>query len=610
MSSLVRDPICGMPVERGAPMSATSGGERLYFCSELCRREFLARGAAPASEDARSARRIAYFSMEVAFDPTVPTYAGGLGVLAADALRSAADLRVPMLAVTLVHRRGYFGQRLGPEGQQIEARSAWRPESILASLGQVASIEIQGRQVHVGAWQYDVVGSGGYRVPIILLDTDLDGNDPQDREITAQLYGGDPQYRLTQELVLGLAGPRALRALGYSAIQKIHLNEGHAALAAVEMLREALRCGAGLSEALAGVRRRCVFTTHTPVAAGHDHFPRALVEEVAGPLLDADLLSMVGGDSELNLTELALNLSASVNGVARRHGETANAMFPGRDIGAITNGVHAATWTGPAFRALFDRFIPPWREDPSLLRQAMAIPAGEVWNAHAAEKRRLISVIAERTNRVLAAPCLIAGFARRATGYKRADLVFHDLEHLRELGRGHLALVFAGKAHPSDEEGKAIIRRIHRAAEALGGDVPVVYLAGYDAELAARLVAGVDLWLNTPLPPLEASGTSGMKAALNGVPSLSTLDGWWLEGCIEGVTGWSIGDVHPSGSREEIDRRDASLLYRKLELEIMPLFFGKRAHWLEVMRSAIALNGSFFHSHRMMQQYAAGAYLS
>jgi starch phosphorylase len=602
-----------MPVATEDARSLDHEGERFFFCSELCKNAFAwnpgayVRRAHATDGSEEPVRIIAYFSMEVAADPRMPTYSGGLGVLAGDTLRSFADLRIPAIAVTLAHRKGYFAQSLDGEGRQLERPEGWAPESCLRPLPARVEVLIEGRPVRVRGWRYDVVGLGGWVIPLVLLDTDIAENAEPDRHLTDWLYGGDDRYRLAQEVVLGVGGVRMLRALGHIDIEKLHLNEGHASLAALEI--QILR---GTQQPpvwdFHDVLRRCVFTTHTPVAAGHDQFGYDLVRSVVGDLVPGDVLRMLGGEDRLNMTRLALNLSGHVNGVARRHREVSQDMFPGYDIGSVTNGVHSVTWTADAFQQLFDRHVPAWREDPTMLRQAASIPLAELLEAHGTAKRRLLDLLRDRTGRTLEAGALTVGFARRATQYKRADLIFSDLGRLRALGRaGKLQLVFAGKAHPRDGAGKDIIQRIVRAGRELGADVPVVYVENYDLELAKAIVSGVDLWLNTPRRPLEASGTSGMKAAHNGVPSLSVLDGWWIEGHVEGVTGWSIGSPSHALGGVTDDPADAEDLYAKLAL-VLQLFHGDPERWGAIMRMAIALNASFFNTHRMVHQYASSAY--
>ena len=552
---------------------------------------------------------IAYFSMEIALESHIPTYSGGLGVLAGDTLRAAADLEVPMVGVTLLHRQGYFSQRLEADGTQREELVAWSVADRLESREGVCSVEIGGRDVMVRAWRYLIRGVTGATVPVFLLDTDIPGNDPSDRGLTDRLYGGDARYRLCQELILGAGGVRMLRALGYTRVARYHMNEGHAALLALELLaEEEAHTGEPTHEAIERVKQRCVFTTHTPVPAGHDQFDLALAREVLGPSRVQVLQTLQCCDNALNLTLVALELSHYVNGVTRRHGEVSRSMFPGYPIGSITNGVHSTTWTAPPFAALYDRYIPDWRRDSFSLRYALGIPVTAIQSAHREAKAQLVRTVNERTPVNFDPERFTLGFARRTTAYKRPTLLLRDPARLRRLAatRGPLQVVFAGKAHPHDTEGKNLIREIVRRGAELAPDVRIAYLPDYDLELARQVTAGVDLWLNTPRPPLEASGTSGMKAAHNGVPSLSVLDGWWLDGHVEGVTGWSIG--RRDGASEAADDDDARHLYETLEQTILPLHADRPASWAEVMRLTIALNASFFNAHRMLQEYVIYAY--
>jgi starch phosphorylase len=554
--------------------------------------------------------RVAYFSMEIALEPDVPTYSGGLGILAGDTLRSAADLGAPLVAITLAYRKGYFRQILDPAGNQFEQPQDWDPETQFSEVGPRVSVEIEGRPVTIRAWKYVITGVTGDIVPVYLLDTDLPENAEYDRSLTDSLYGGDQRYRLAQEIVLGLGGFQLLQKV-HSGIETYHMNEGHSALLSLGLLERRLEQSfAGRLKQLDidGVRTMCIFTTHTPVPAGHDQFPRSLVGQVLGrtQLGLLDEAEAWEGDA-LNMTYLALRFSGYVNGVAMRHGEVSRGMFPAYDISAITNGVHAMTWTSPAFRELFNAFIPGWRTDNNYLRYAISIPLPKIREAHADAKTELFAEISRSFGVQLDPNLLTLGFARRASTYKRADLLFTDLERLRKIARqaGGLQLVYAGKAHPRDDGGKAIIRRIFEAAADLADDVRVVYLENYDMALGKLICSGVDVWLNTPMRPQEASGTSGMKAALNGVPSLSVLDGWWIEGHIEGVTGWAIGDPN---SIDNDSRAEALSLYDKLENVILPLFYDMPDRYTQVMRSAIALNGSFFNTQRMVSQYLRNAY--
>lgn len=618
-SGLARDPVCGMAVDRRDARSSVFEGRNFFFCSSYCSDVFRLGpdvfAHTPSPPDAAldpAVRRIAYFSMEVAVDPRLPIYSGGLGVLAGDTLRSFADLKIPVVGVSILYGRGYFDQTIEQPGKQREHPVEWKADEIAALVAPVVHVTIERRSVAVRAWRYDVRGASGYTVPLILLDTDVEENASSDRTITACLYGGDERYRLAQEVVLGVGGIRMLRALGHRGLERFHLNEGHASLLALELLRERQE-QTPLAEAIEQVKRQCVFTTHTPVPAGHDRFSYELVHDVLGDFVPLDELRMLAGSEQLNMTFLALNLAHFVNGVAKRHGEVSQHLFPGYAIDAVTNGVHSFAWTCDAFRRRYDRYVPGWARDPFSLRHAVRIPRDEIWSAHGEAKTALLDEIRRTTSQVLAPDCLTIGFARRATAYKRADLVFFDPARLVEIASrvGRLQFVFAGKAHPNDEPGKEMIRRIFAAAKTLGERVPVVYLENYDLALARLLTSGVDLWLNTPLRPLEASGTSGMKAAHNAIPSLSVLDGWWIEGHMEGVTGWSIGGDLDDESlpADEANRADAARLYEKLTDVIVPLYYDDRDGWIDVMRRTIAFNASFFNTHRMVQQYAANAYV-
>lgn len=556
--------------------------------------------------------------MEIALTPEIPTYSGGLGVLAGDFLKSAADLEARMVGLTLLHRQGYFRQRLDAAGHQTEEPVPWVVSRHLRELAARAYVTIEGRRVALRAWQYDVRGPAGFIVPVLFLDADLPENSEWDRHLTDRLYGGDHYYRLCQEIVLGIGGVRILRALKFDEIRNYHMNEGHAALLGLELLDEsAARHGRSrfTGEDVELVRQRCVFTTHTPVPAGHDKFPLDLVGRVLGLHDVHKHREVFCCDGVLNLSYLALNLSHYHNGVARLHGEVSQLMFPRYVIDSITNGVHAATWASEPFQELFDRYIPDWRQDNHSLRNALRIPLAFVHAAHRKAKERLITEIKRTTGVAMKPTVLTLGFARRAAPYKRADLLFTDLERLRKIAdrAGTLQIVYAGKAHPADQPGKDIIAHIARCRDALhSSSVQLVYLENYDLELGKLLVAGVDVWLNTPQPPMEASGTSGMKAALNGVPSLSVLDGWWVEGHIEDITGWAVGRPwEPTGSAADHDSaHDAASLYDQLEQKVLPLYRRNHGAFTEMMRHCIAFNGSFFNTHRMLSQYAQKAYLS
>lgn len=591
-TDFIRDPVCGMPVKpREARFKIEVRGRAYYFCSEYCKRRFLERP------------RIAYFSMEIGIKSEIPTYSGGLGVLAGDTIRSSADLKIPLVAVTLVSRKGYLRQEITGEGEQLEYPDEWDPSKYTTPLHPTVSVWIGDRKVKIRAWLYEHQSITGGVVPILFLDTDVDGNAPEDREITDVLYGGDERYRLKQEIVLGIGGVRMLEALNFK-IAKYHMNEGHSSLLTLELLR---KNNINADE----VKDLCIFTTHTPVEAAFDKFPYDLVNELLGERFPIDVLKEYGGRDRLNMTLLALNLSKYTNGVTKTHMEYSRKLFPGHLIMSVTNGVHSYTWTCQYFRELFDKYIPGWANEPELLVRVGPIPDEEIWEAHLKAKRDLLEFIKERTGVELDINTLTLGFARRATAYKRATLIFSDIERLRELNRrGRLQLVFAGKAHPRDTGGKLMIKEIYSYMAQLKDEVKIVYLENYNMEMAARLTSGVDVWLNTPLPPLEASGTSGMKAAHNGVINFSVLDGWWIEGCVEGVTGWAIGPP-PDEPLEEHERRRRELrdLYNKLEYLIIPTFYERRDRWINMMSNSIGKVAYYFNSHRMMRRYVTEAYL-
>ncbi|HLW91639.1 MAG TPA: alpha-glucan family phosphorylase [Roseiarcus sp.] len=557
-----------------------------------------------------SRTRIAHFSMEIALRPEIHTYSGGLGVLAGDTARSAADLGLPMVFVSLVSRAGYVRQEIDGEGRQIAQPNPWRPEDWAKPLTAMIAVAIESREVWLRAWLYELSSPLGHRVPVLLLDTDLDQNEPGDRELTHYLYGGDSAYRLKQEIVLGIGGAEMLRALGFT-IETYHLNEGHAALLTLSLLRpfrrpdEDIIPGEPLYEHMS-VRKCCVFTTHTPVEAGLDKFDYALVQRVLDDYLEIDELKLLAGQDRLNMTRLALNLSGFVNGVSERHAETASHIFPGYRVRAITNGVHPATWTHPNFARLYQENFPHWAHEPEALARADQLPDEAIWSAHQGAKQDLLATVKQQTGVVMREDVPLLGFARRMTQYKRPDLLFTDIGRLTAIAQKQpFQLVFAGLAHPRDEAGIALIKTIHGHMRELRANIPIAYLPNYDMQIAARMVAGVDIWLNTPLPPMEASGTSGMKAAVNGVLNLSVLDGWWIEALIEGVTGWSIGTSDgPTG-----DGAQATELYDKLEKIVLPLYRDDRTRWIWMMKQAISKIASYFNSQRMMRRYATEAYI-
>lgn len=558
--------------------------------------------------------KIAYFSMEIGLRDEIPTYSGGLGILAGDTVKSATDLNLPFIAVTLITRKGYFKQTIDKKGHQTEKPMTWDPSKLLTLSEEKISVTIEGREVFIQSWIYKVESPRGESLPVIYLDTDLPENDPEDRTLTDHLYGGDNEYRIKQEMILGIGGVRMLRKLGFQ-VKKYHMNEGHAAFLTLELLHESKKDIEAVWDEMhiwdtEAVKDLCVFTTHTPVAAGHDKFSYELYEKVFGNYFPINVLKTLAGEKNVNMTLLGFNLSNFVNGVAKKHGEVSQNMFPGYQINAITNGIHSFTWTCEDMKKIFDKYLPGWANEPEIFVRIGVIPDEEIWGAHMNAKRKLIDYVNSVSDADMDPDVLTIGFARRATAYKRADLLFTDIKKLEKIGAGKIQVIYAGKAHPKDTVGKELIERIFSYKEKLKGKINIAFLQGYNMELALKLVSGVDIWLNTPLRPLEASGTSGMKAAQNGVMNFSVLDGWWIEGHIEDYTGWAIGpaatEIEPDNNMNKVDAKN---LYMKLEKKIIPTFYNNRKTWIRMMQNAIGKNAYYFNTHRMMRRYVTEAYI-
>ncbi len=555
---------------------------------------------------------IAYFTMEIGISHHIPTYAGGLGILAGDLLKSFADIKLPVVGMTLLNEKGYFYQRIDDNGWQHEDPVEWNVHDYLTPLPNTVTVTIEGREVKVKAWKHIIEGNAGSGVPIIFLDTNTEGNSEYDKAITARLYAGDKRYRLAQEIVLGVGGTRMLESLGY-AIKKYHMNEGHSALLTIELLRKTAINKDTLD--FDSVKNKCVFTTHTPVTAGHDRFDMSLFKGMVGNYVPESILSKVTQDGMVNMTLIALQHSKYVNGVAKRHGEVTREMFPEYRIDSITNGVHPFTWTCTSFKTLFDEYIPGWSIDPYTLRYALSIPKDKILLAHEEAKRAMIDEINFRTNAKFHPDRFTIGYARRFTAYKRPDILVTDLNRLVEISKkvGDIQIIYAGKAHAQDTQGKELIQKIITLSKEINAKeehIKIIFLDNYDMSLAKMLVSGCDVWLNTPQRPYEASGTSGMKAAMNGIPQVSTLDGWWIEGHIENTTGWSLG-AHPQDPdfKNDPDGLDeAKDLYHKLETKIIPTYYSSKDEWAGIMRHVIAMNASFFNTYRMAQQYIVNAY--
>ncbi len=565
-------------------------------------------------EDYINEPKIAYFSMEIGLRDEIPTFSGGLGILAGDTVKSATDLNLPFVPITLMSKKGYFVQEIDSKGHQTEKPAIWDPAELMKLAPEKVTVTIEGRTVHIQAWIYFVESPREASVPVIYLDVDLPENSDEDRVLTDHLYGGDNEYRIKQEMILGIGGVRMLRALGFQ-VKKYHMNEGHAAFLTLELLHEFKKDIEAVWDEThiwdtESVKNLCVFTTHTPVEAGHDNFEYELYNKVFGDYFPVNVLKTLAGEKSVNMTLLGFNLSNFVNGVAKKHGEVSQNMFPGYEINAITNGVHSFTWTCSSFKKIFDKYLPGWANEPEIFVRVGAIPDKEIWGAHSEAKKKLIDYVNSVSGSDMDYDTLTIGFARRATAYKRADLLFTDLERLEKIGSGKIQIIYAGKAHPKDTIGKQLIEKIFEYKEKLKGKIKIAFVQNYKMDIALDLVSGVDIWLNTPLRPLEASGTSGMKAAHNGVMNFSVLDGWWIEGHIEDFTGWAIGpapiEVEADNNMNAIDAED---LYVKLENKIIPTYYNDRKTWIRMMQNAIGKNAYYFNTHRMMRRYVTEAYI-
>ena len=538
---------------------------------------------------------VGYFTAEIGLWSELHTYSGGLGVLAGDHVKSAADAEIPLVGVTLVYRKGYGRQHLDKDGVQTETYRDLDPAQHMQDTGMEISLPLDGGELWSKVWRADITGVTGHVVPVYFLDTFHPKNSEKHLELGLTLYGGDDWVRIRQEYLLGVGGLRLLDKLGLE-VDGLHLNEGHCTFALLEML------GKGWSrEQLA---KRVLFTTHTPVPAGHDRFEWEAVEEVLGDLLPTDAKQLVidAGDPEegrrISMSHLAVALSGPVNAVSNLNAWVASSMFADHHIAPITNGVHHITWTSPMMADLFDKQLPGWREDPTKLAHAGKIPTEDLAEARDVARKVLRELVQTSTGVRLDKNRLTIGFARRFATYKRANLVFSDLERLREIGAGKIQFVFSGKAHPRDEGGKALIKSIFDSAKDLEDEIPVAFLEDYSMATGLAMTGGVDIWLNNPIRPMEASGTSGMKAAMNGVPNCSILDGWWPEGCEHGVNGWAIGEADD----ERDDVRDAKNVLDVIENEVLPAWDEGDEKWCEIMRASIATSARFTGA-RMISDY-------
>ena len=534
---------------------------------------------------------IAYFSAEIGISSSLPTYSGGLGVLAGDHIKASGDIGLNMCAITLLYREGYFKQRIDEDGIQTETYPRFDPYPLLKKLDVRFTLRLRGRDVWIQIYRFDYAGYGGQVVPIYFLDTDVEDNIKDDRIISQRLYSGNKDHRILQEAILGFGGARLLDETGQKTIKKYHMNEGHCSFLVLHLLEK-------FNSDIEKVKSLCHFTTHTPVPAGHDHFSENRVKKLLRGLLPKNLeLPSLVQNGRLHMTELGLYFSRTANGVSALHGDVAQDQFPWSNIDFITNGVHHSYWMGSPFKRVYDQYISEWRAKPESLFEIDDIADDVIWNAHQEQKRYLLGYANSQVSKALDGDTLTIGFARRAATYKRAQLLFYDMERLESLGAEKIQVIFSGKAHPKDAEGKEIIRQIVSRSKAMFGKVKIIYLENYNMWLGRMITSGVDVWLNTPLRPNEASGTSGMKATLNGVPNLSVLDGWWAEGCKNGVNGWAVGDPeHPD------DDKDADHLYSVLENSVIPTFYNDRNKWISMMKEAIK-TGVDFTAHRMIMEY-------
>jgi starch phosphorylase len=593
---------------------------------------------------------VAYFSMEFGIHESLGVYSGGLGVLAGDHCKAASDLGVPLVGVGLLYQSGYFRQTVDGDGFQQHiypnydfARLPVLPVEAPGGGVLTVPVDLPGRVVQAAVWKAQVGN-----VPVLMLDTDIPLNDPADRPITGILYVRGREMRLCQEIILGVGGVRAVRALGISPAVW-HMNEGHVAFLGLERARERVNHGEGLGDALKTVAKNAVFTTHTPVPAGNEVFDRELVRKYVEPWTrdvgcDPEDALVLGTDNgNFNLTVLAIRLSSAVNGVSKLHGQVSSAMWrhlwpagTENPVGAVTNGVHTESWIGPEMRALYAHHLgADWEDhllDPEFWTRIHAVPDNDLWAAHRSQKERLIRFVRERVRQqsarhglspdelrtvegLLDPHALTIGFARRFATYKRAVLVLSEMDRLRKLLSDTdrpLQLIFAGKAHPADRAGQDMIRRLVLLTQ---GEFrgKVVYLEDYDIEIGRMLVQGCDVWLNTPRRPQEASGTSGQKAPINGGINLSILDGWWAE-AYRGDNGWAIGGAEVDPDPEAQDKADAAALYPLLENEVVPRFFERDEHslpgkWVQTMKASIESVVPHFSAHRMVRDYVEGSYL-
>lgn len=552
--------------------------------------------------------------MEIMLRTHIPTYAGGLGVLAGDILRSCADLEIPAIGMTLVYKGKLFNQKFNADGSQIYTEIEWRKSDQFTKMPHRVTIKLDGKNIVIGCWRFDIVGYSGFVVPVYLLDVDFFANESWMRDLFNNIYDEDPAVRLSQEIILGIGGVKMMDALGYDQTECYHLNEGHCGFAPLALLPK-------YDWKDDEVRKHCAFTTHTPIPEGHDIFDYNTVWKYAGTYLPWHIQTLAGTEN-FHTTKLSMNLSHYTCGVSKKHAETSRAMFPGRQIDSITNGVHHRTWIASTMQDLYNEHLPGWIEDPSILGQAVEkLPDAALWRAHQETKKNLVNFVNyQLTNhaieRTQAPPdpdelfdpnTLTVALARRPVRYKRPFLIYKDLNRLIRIAAGKLQIIQSGKSHPNDDISHEIVQEILRISKKLRGIVRIIYLENYSPKIARLLVSGTDIWLNTPQRPLEASGSSGMKAAMNGGINFSVLDGWWIEGFqMKPDAGFPIGP-EPSEKTENSDEVDGEDLYTKLEKTIIPLYYENNAEWIRRMKHAISLGG-YFNTHRVVNEYMEKAW--
>jgi len=557
-------------------------------------------------KDLKNSTQVAYISMEIAVDSNIPTYSGGLGVLSGDTVRSAADLELPMVGLCLCYSSGYFYQFFNEYGEQKEKEIEWNFFYEFEKVEKPIKIKIEDKEVLVSAWLYRVIGQSGHILPIYLLTTDIEGNEDWMKKMTGSLYDSTSRWnRIVQEMILGIGGVKLLNSQGYNNIETYHLNEGHGSFSIVELYDM-------LNGDLDKVRDKVVFTTHTPVPAGHDRFDQDLVNKVFENRMPSEISKIADDNGSFNMTYLGMGLSRYRNGVAKKHGDISRKMFPQYEVDSITNGIHLGYWVSKPFRQIFNKKWPNWKANPSILQNAIELDDLDIFDAHIENKFNLISYQKGHSWNLLDEERITIGFARRFATYKRATLIFKDIDKLGSICQDKIQFIFAGKAHPQDTMGKEYIKEIYKSGEYLYDNygVKVVMMENYNMDLSHMLVSGCDIWLNTPERYREASGTSGMKAALNGVLNFSVQDGWWLEGYHRNpMAGWAIGpdDSNPDDAGVSNDWDiDSKAIYEILENEIIPTYLNHE-EWLFRSKNAIAL-AAYFNSARMIKEYARRAY--